>query len=82
MHNLPSLNLIYIGIQCLLAYSREIDPFQTLNIDLFTKVVTFLNKPLPTGKIYVRGKSLDHSLKIFPVYSEKIPNEILGNIPK
>ena len=30
------------------------------------------------GQIYVRGTFHE----IFPVYSEKVPNEILGNIPK
>ena len=42
-------------------------------MELFTKVVTFLTKPLPTGKIYVRGIFVEHSLEIFPVYSEKFP---------
>ena len=51
-------------------------------MELFTKVVTFLTKPLPTEQIYVRGVFVGHSLEIFPVYSEKILNEIPGNIPK
>ena len=61
---------------------REIESCQTSNMELFTKAVTFLTKPLPTGQIYVRGIFVEHSLEIFPVYSEKIPNEIPGNIPK
>ena len=44
--------------------------------------VTFLTKPLHTGQIYVCGVSREHSFEVFPVYSEKIPNEIPGNIPK
>ena len=36
----------------------------------------------PTGQIYVRGMLWEHSHEIFPVYSEKILNEIPGNIPK
>ena len=39
-------------------------------------------KRLSTGQIYVRGIFVEHSLEIFPVYSEKIPNEISGNISK
>ena len=61
---------------------REIEPRQTSDMELFTKVVTFLNKLLPTGQIYVRGTFVEHSLEIFPVYSQKNPNEIPGNIPK
>ena len=36
----------------------------------------------PTGQIYVCGIFVEHSQEIFSVYSEKIPNEIPGNIPK
>ena len=61
---------------------REIEPYQTANMELFTKVVTFLTKPLPAGKIYVRGIFVEHSLETIPVYLEKIPNEIPGIIPK
>ena len=61
---------------------REIETCQTSNMELFTKVVTFLTKPLPTGQIYVCGIFLEHSIEILPVYSKKIPNEIPGNIPK
>ena len=39
-------------------------------------------KYLPTGQIYVRGIFVEHSHEIFPVYSENIPYEIPGNIPK
>ena len=39
-------------------------------------------KSQPTGQIYVRGIFVEHSLEIFPVYSEKIPSENLRNIPK
>ena len=60
----------------------EIEPCQTSNMELFMKVVTFLTKPFPTGKIYVRGIFVEHSLEIFLVYLEKIPNEIPGNILK
>ena len=42
-------------------------------MELFTKVVTFLTKPLPTGQIYVHGIFVEHSLEIFPVYSKKFP---------
>ena len=51
-------------------------------MELFTKVFTFLTKPLPTEQIYVPGISVEHSLEIFPVYSEKIPSEIPEKIPK
>ena len=61
---------------------REIEPCQTSNMELYTKVVTFLTKPLPTRQIYVCGIFMEHSLEISTVYSGKIPNEILGNIPK
>ena len=37
---------------------------------------------LPTGQIYVRGILVEHSYDIFPEYSEKVPYEIPGNIPK
>ena len=52
---------------------REKELCQTSNMELFMKVVTFLTKPLPTGQIYVRGIFVEHSLEIFPVYSEKFP---------
>ena len=35
----------------------------------------------PTGQIYVRGIR-EHSHDIFPEYSENVPYEIPGNIPK
>ena len=56
--------------------------YQTANMELFTKVVTFLTKLLPAGKIYVRGIFVERSLETIPVYLEKIPNEIPGNISK
>ena len=46
------------------------------------KVVTFITKPLSTEQLFVRGIFVEHFLEIFPGYSEKIPNEIPGNIPK
>ena len=58
------------------------EPCQTSNMELFMKVATFLTKPLHIGQIYVRGIFEEHSLEIFPVYSEKILDEIPGNIPK
>ena len=60
----------------------QIGPCQTSNMELFTKEVTFLTKPLRAGQIYVRGIFVEHSLEIFLVYSEKILNETLENIPK
>ena len=42
-------------------------------MELFAKVLTFLIKPLLTGKIYVRGIFVEHSHEIFPVYLEKFP---------
>ena len=60
----------------------EIELYQTANMELFTKVVTFLTKLLPAGKIYVRAIFVERSLEIIPVYLEKIPNEIPGNISK
>ena len=57
---------------------REIESCQTSNTELFTKVVTLLTKPLPTGKIYVRGIFVEHSLEMFPLYSEKIPMKFWG----
>ena len=36
----------------------------------------------PTRQIYVRGIFVEHSHDIFPKYSEKVPCEIPGNIPK
>ena len=59
---------------------REIEPCQIPNMEFFTKVVTFLTKPLPTGQIYVPGIFAEHSFEIFPVYSGKKFNEILGNM--
>ena len=54
-------------------------------MELFTKAVTLLTKPQPTGPTYVPGIFVEHSLEIFPVHSEKIPNEIPGmfrnNVP-
>ena len=66
----------------LLRNCREREPCQTSNMELFMKVVTFLTKPLLTRQIYVCGIFMGHSLEIFPVYSEKTPNENPGNIPK
>ena len=43
-----------------------------LNIDL----------DIATGQIYVRGIFVEHSDYIFSEYSEKVPYEIPGNIPK
>ena len=60
----------------------EIELYQTANMELFTKLVTFLTKLLPAGKIYVRGIFVERSLETIPVYLEKIPNEIPGNISK
>ena len=57
---------------------REIEPCQTSKMELFTKVVAFLTKPLPTGQIYVCGIFVEHSLEIFPVYSEKFPMKFRG----
>ena len=36
----------------------------------------------PTGQIYVREIFVEHSHDIFPEYSEKVPYENPGNIPK
>ena len=36
----------------------------------------------PTGQIYVRGKFAEHSHDVFREYSEQVPYEIPGNIPK
>ena len=33
-------------------------------------------------QIYVRGIFVEHAHDIFPEYSEKVPHEILGNVPK
>ena len=51
----------------------EIEPCQTSNMELFTKVVTFLTKLLPTGQISVHGILVEHSLEIFLFYSDKFP---------
>ena len=51
-------------------------------MELFTKVVTFVTKPLPIGQIFIHGTFAEHSLEIFSVYLEKVLNEIPGNIPK
>ena len=34
------------------------------------------------GIIYVCGIFVEHYHEIFPVHSEKVPNELPGNIPK
>ena len=36
----------------------------------------------PTGQMYVREIFVEHSHDIFPEYSEKVPYENPGNIPK
>ena len=41
-------------------------------MEFFKKVVTFLTKPLLTGKIYVCGIYVEHSREIFLEYSKKI----------
>ena len=57
---------------------REIEPCQTSNMELYTKVVTFLTKPLPTRQIYVRGIFMEHSLETFTVYLGKFPMKFWG----
>ena len=43
--------------------------------------VTLFNNSDPPGK-YMFGIFKEHSHDIFPEYSEKVPYEIPGNIPK
>ena len=42
-------------------------------MELFTKVDTIQTKLLPNGQICTREIFVEHSLEIFPVYSEKFP---------
>ena len=46
------------------------------------KVSWITYETVPTGQMYVRGIFVEHSHDIFPEYSEKVPYEIPGNIPK
>ena len=58
-----------ILIDCLFFHSKM----------LILREILFIN---PTGQIYVREIFVEHSHDIFPEYSEKVPYENPGNIPK
>ena len=63
---------------CLVRYLNPADHHQ----ERITKADKDFSKKLPTGQIYVRVIFVEHSRDIFAVYSEKVPYEIPGNIPK
>ena len=50
--------------------------------EFFTKVVTFLSKPLPIGQVYVREIFVEHFIEILPVYLQKNSNKIPLSISK
>ena len=57
-----------------------VTPYVNIQKRRFPMNNLFKSQLIPTGQIYVRGIFVEHSRDIFPVYSEKVPYEIPGNI--